>query len=480
MDNFLNKVTMYRLVLYGLIFLCLLGVIFGFLGLLPFSGFLLLFSVSFILEVSLLTNIIFSETFKIDANTESIYITALILALIISPPKSVADLFFIFWASVLAISSKYIFTIYKKHIFNPVAVGIFLTAILIGKSASWWIGNPIMLAPVLILGLLITRKIKRFDLVLSFLITSIIVTLGHGFFPLTHTPIIFFATIMLTEPFTTPPTKNLRIIYGILTGLLFIPNLHLGNFYLTPEISLLLGNIYVFFVSPKKRLILTLKEKVKIGEDLYDFIFDLKEKFSFIPGQYMEWNLGQKKFDSRGNRRYFTIASSPTENEIRIGVKFSENGSSFKKIMIEMVPGQTISATQLAGDFTLPKDSSKKLVFIAGGIGITPFRSMIKYLIDKDEKRNITLFYTDKNDSHLVYKEVFEEAKIKLGMKVVYNLSETNGRLNSESIVQNVSDYNNSYYYISGSHNMILEFKKVLRELGVSSNRIKIDYFPGL
>src|SRR6185437_10266431 len=218
--------------------------------------------------------------------------------------------------------------------------------------------------------------------------------------------LFFFAFVMLTEPLTSPHTKKLQALYGGLVGVLFAPQFHIGSFYTTPEIALCIGNIYSYFVSPKTKLIAPLLEKRQISSDIFDFIFNHGRKFAFVPGQYMEWTLQHPKTDSRGNRRYFTIASSPTETSLMLGVRFYQNGSSFKKALLALNPGEKIVGGQIAGDFTLPKDKRQKLVFIAGGIGITPFRSMLKYLVDKHEKRSIVLFYANKHAEEIAYADV--------------------------------------------------------------------------
>ena len=155
---------------------------------------------------------------------------------------------------------------------------------------------------------------------------------------------------------------------------------------------------------------------------MYDFIF-AKPHLKFEPGQYLEWTLGHERTDSRGNRRYFTIASSPTEPNLRLGVKFYDNPSSFKKKMLAMEPGDEIMAGQLAGDFILPRDPEKKLVFIAGGIGITPFRSMVKYLMDRGEKRLIALLYSNRTVSEIAYRDVFDEGARMIGLKTIYAIT---------------------------------------------------------
>src|SRR5579884_4444100 len=106
-----------------------------------------------------------------------------------------------------------------------------------------------------------------------------------------------------------------------------------------------------------------------IASNIADFIFQPSHRLAYEPGQYMEFTLAHRKPDSRGNRRYFTLASSPTEDNLRLGVRFYPEGSSFKRTLSRIDNRSKILAGQLAGDFTLPRDPGQKLVFIAGGIG---------------------------------------------------------------------------------------------------------------
>src|SRR5471030_2646223 len=153
------------------------------------------------------------------------------------------------WVGTLAMASKYILAINKKHIFNPAAIALVVTAFAINYSASWWIGTASMFPFVLIGGLLIVKKIQRFDLFFSFIGTAVIGTLFftiiRGGNPIStlqtlfiSSSLLFFGFIMLTEPLTTPPTRTLRTIYAVLVGFLFIPNLHFGSIYSTPELAL--------------------------------------------------------------------------------------------------------------------------------------------------------------------------------------------------------------------------------------------------
>src|SRR3989344_6609219 len=223
-DDFLNGITMYRLVLYTLIFLLLFAATLSFLGILSFNFISLLFSAAFLVAVCWVTNTVFAKVFKSQTNLESVYISALILALIITPARNFEDALFLAGAAFLSQGSKYILSINKKHIFNPAAFAVFLTAITLNKSASWWVGNPWTTPAVLLGGLLVVRKIRIFRTALTIFAAALVFTVGFsllkGGTPLPllflvniHTPHLFFSFIMLTEPQTTPPAKKFQIIY---------------------------------------------------------------------------------------------------------------------------------------------------------------------------------------------------------------------------------------------------------------------------
>ncbi|HEU0050475.1 MAG TPA: RnfABCDGE type electron transport complex subunit D, partial [Patescibacteria group bacterium] len=476
-DQFLNRTTMYRLVLYCLLILLAIACIFAFLGILPFNPLALIFGTGLLIAACWLSNRLFAWIMKAPSNEESVFITALILALIISPafPTQGASIWLMIWASVFAMASKYVIALRKKQIFNPAAFGVALLALTTSQSATWWVGTFAMLPFVLILGALIVRKIHRWHLVMSFfiaaLVTILFTSIGHNPILTLRTiavdsPIFFFAFVMLTEPFTTPPTRAWQMVYGALTGVLFAPAVHIGSLYTTPELALLAANIFSYAVSPKGRHVLTLIEKIKTSADTYDFIFKPDRAFSFIPGQYLEWTLAHASADNRGIRRYFTIASSPTESNVRVGVKFYTKSSSYKKNLLAMKEGESLVGAQLAGDFTLPKNTNQKLVFIAGGIGITPFRSMIQYLIDQKERRDMILLYSNKIISEITYADTFSKAHDQLGLKIIYTLTDLpripknwsghSGQIDARMVMREIPDYRNRLFYISGPHAMVV------------------------
>lgn len=482
---------MYRLMLYYLSFLWGIAFILSFFNILPFKPLIFFASSLLIFLVCFISNKLLGKIFDAILNFESVYISFLILSLIITPSMSSQNLQFVVAASFIAMASKYFFAYHKKHILNPVAIGVFIPSLFSIGGASWWVGTPIMSIAIILGGILLIRKIQRFDLIFSFLlfhtVTIILFSLLNSLDVISilmtsfiSSSILFFSFIMLTEPSTTPPLRKFRVFYAGVVGIL--------SFFQVLELALIIGNLLSYILSPKKKLILKLKEKIKLTNDTYEFVFPKEEAFLYEPGQYLEWTIETKNIDRRGNRRFFTIASSPTEKDIKIGIKVYDKRSSFKNTLISFKVGDRALAGNLTGDFILPKNSDN-LVFVAGGIGITPFRSMIKYLVDNNIKRSITLFYSNKNKEEIVYKDVLNEAEKKLGIKTIYNLTDTQnipagwtgykGRLNEEILKKEVPNFKSSKFYLSGPHAMVVGFEDILLKMGVNSSQVKKDFFPG-
>lgn len=500
LDALLNRITMYRLVYFVLIGWVTSTILFGFIGLLPFSGWQIIGSGLYLLTACWLLNRIFAWLWHAPAHDDSAYITALILTLIITPFRRETDAPLLILAPIIAMSAKYLLAWRRQHIFNPAALAMVVTGLTISKSASWWVGTEVMFGPVLIGGYLVIRKIRRLDAVRSFLVTAIGSTIVYGLLfgssldailrqQFLSSPLLFFASIMLIEPATMPPTRRWRLAYGGLIGLLTAPFVHSGTFYFTPELALVSGNLLGWIITRRERYVLTLRSREDLAPSIIEFVFDSPRLPKFRPGQYLEWSLAHYHPDGRGVRRYFTIASSPTETDLRLGIKKYSPMSSYKQSLLKLQPGQKIVAEQIDGDFVLPSDTNQPLVFIAGGIGVTPFRSMLKYLIDRNEVRPITLFHAIQTTDDIVYAEIIRTAETKLGMKTVYVISDKDkapadwhgqtGYITGDMIQQEVPNHAQAVFYLSGPQAMVATYVKILGSLGIKRKKIMTDYFPG-
>jgi ferredoxin-NADP reductase len=302
---------------------------------------------------------------------------------------------------------------------------------------------------------------------------------------LVASPLIFLGTIMLTEPATMPPRRSLQVLFAALVAVLYVEAWKVGPVVIYAEVALLIGNIFAFIVSPKFKTSLRLQEIQRISDRVYNFVFAPSNRFAFQAGQYMEWTLPHVGFDARGNRRSFTIASSPTEETVQLGVKFYNPSSTFKYTLSQMKVGDEIYVSQLAGNFTLNHNKNKKLVFIAGGVGITPFRSMVKYIVDTKQPVDVTLIYLVGFAEELAYEELFMEAA-QFGVKYIPIVTTpTKGdtyrhaQLDETLLRELIPDSAERTFYISGPNVMVDAAKHHLKKIGVRRSVIRTDHFSG-
>ncbi|AIF84256.1 flavodoxin reductase family protein [Candidatus Nitrososphaera evergladensis SR1] len=248
---------------------------------------------------------------------------------------------------------------------------------------------------------------------------------------------------------------------------------------------------------------LKLLEKVShAGTDVMSFRFSRTDdqdktsnnKLNYRAGQYSVVDLGTRE-DPEGPTRSFTIASSPTEKDaIMITTRIRD--TPFKQKLSKLEEGTAVKITAPAGKFTLPEeDYSRPLVFLSGGIGVTPFRSMIKYASDKQLPIKITMFDANRNKANIIFKEEFDScAKANAKLKIIYTISEEEAKIPS-------SDWNgergyidktmltkyltkdelaNSIFYICGPPAMLNAMRQLLsEEIRVPQDRIKIEVFTG-
>lgn len=232
---------------------------------------------------------------------------------------------------------------------------------------------------------------------------------------------------------------------------------------------------------------LKLIHKEKIASDSWELMFEKPEGFVYEPGQFLEIYLQHPDQDDRGIKRWFTMSSSPTESDLMITTRLVEKHSSFKEALFKLNSGDNIKAKGPMGSFLLPKDTAKPVVWIAGGIGITPFRSQMKFLLDNKGQRDITLIYSNRTINDVCFADLWETAKSNLkNFKYVQTLVDEvpdnwmggTGVVDEEMIKKAVSNITESEFYVSGPEPMVEAFKPMLEKMGVSEENIHQDWFP--
>lgn len=500
----LGGVTMYRLMLFFMGGLLGSAMLLSGAGVLSYSAAAIALQTLFLAVLCWGVNKLLARGVNTAPNTESALITGLILSAMAGPMALPQHWLALAVMAVTAMASKHVLVFRRRHIFNPAAVGALAAALLLGQPASWWIGAGALVPIVLIGGALVVQKIRRWHLVVSFLgvycgLVALEQLLVQGralpgagaslYAVLTASPILFFSLVMLVEPLTAPRTAARRVVFGVLVAVVFfaLPRLSPEIPY-SLELSLLIGNAAAAVMSPgwRQRFVLSRKE---LGASFGSFWFTPARPFAFAPGQFLEYTIAHAGPDARGVRRFFTIASSPTEREILLTTRLAERGSTFKKALRSLSQQDAVVAADVAGDFVLPQDQQQKLAWLAGGIGVTPFRSMAKYLLDAQQARDVVLLYAAREEKDVAFRDLFEEARARFGLRTVYLLSEAGqlppgsewrlGRITEEMIRAEIPDYAERLFYLSGPEAMVRSIAKLLLGMGVPRRRIKRDYFPG-
>jgi len=447
-----------------------------------------------LLTVSYLANRLFAFTFSVPYNPESWQITALIVFFLIFPQTDIKGYFYVAIVAALSVASKYILAIRGRHIFNPAAIAVVISGLLGILGATWWVATLFLLPVVIIVGLLITWKLRHFWMVGIYMFVSLSLAVisaklgGHDGGEAVKTavvsgPLIFAGTIMLTEPLTSPTTRRSQAMYAILVGAL--SGLHLG-WVSKPDVAISIGNVFAFMLGSRRVIKLKFAGEREIAPTIHEVLFQSDHALKFKPGQYIELTVPHRKPDDRGSRRVFSIASRPSAEYLRLGLISPDSQSTFKQALLGLAPGAEIQATQIGGSFVLSKSQRKPVVFIAGGIGITPFRAMIDELLERRDKRQITLFYAVKRQELAVYTDILQQATESLNFRAVLVVAEPpvgwtgeSGRLSVQTMTNYVDNLQSSKIYISGPNAMVDNFRRDLQMYGVRPYDIVTDYFTG-
>lgn len=227
-------------------------------------------------------------------------------------------------------------------------------------------------------------------------------------------------------------------------------------------------------------------EKRREAEGIETFRFS--SNMHFKAGQYIMIELDIEPEDPRGNDRQFSISSSPTEKGyIEITTKLSE--SPFKKRLAELKKVEEVRIKGPMGSFGFQKDTERPAVMIAGGIGITPFISMMKYLTINSSPAQITLLYSNKTPEEIAFRKDLEQLeKSNKNLCVIHTITRPGeskqqwtgktGRIDAGFIGEN-ADIEKSIFYICGPPAMVDSMINILKSLEISDDRIHVERFIG-
>ena len=237
---------------------------------------------------------------------------------------------------------------------------------------------------------------------------------------------------------------------------------------------------------------LKLIDKREEAKDTMSFWFEAEKNISWIPGQYFYFTIPSPKYpDTRGNTHHFTIATSPTEGNTIMAATRMRDKSNYKKSLGHLKKGDTIEGEGPEGTFVLDEKEKGPHILIAGGIGITPFRSMIKYSIDKGLSDKLHLLYANSTPREITFKDELETwAKENEHVSVDFTVSKPNkswkglsGRIDKEMIKKSVGNcglkIKNCFFWVCGPPVFIAAMEKELGKLKITSDKIRSEKFSG-
>jgi ferredoxin-NADP reductase len=219
------------------------------------------------------------------------------------------------------------------------------------------------------------------------------------------------------------------------------------------------------------------------ADNIRTFFFRPERPVHYTAGQYTELTLPHKNPDNRGIKRWFTLSSPPEGEFLTITTKYAgnTNSSTFKKTLFKLKPGTEVHLAEPMGDFVLPKLIQTPLVFVAGGIGITPFHSILEWLASANETRPIKLMYGVRNEDEIIFQDTFRRAGVEPQI-VVSDPSPAwggeRGRLSAELILGLEKPSDDALIYLSGPEPMVQGLAKELHTAGLKKSQLVSDEFP--
>ena len=218
------------------------------------------------------------------------------------------------------------------------------------------------------------------------------------------------------------------------------------------------------------------------ADNITTFFFKPEKPVQYTAGQFIELTIKHAHPDNRGEKHWFTLSSSPTQELISITTKFAaDRSSTFKKALRKLKPGAKVIISDPMGDFVLPKLLQTPLIFVAGGIGVTPFHSILQYLADTNEMRPIKMLVGVQKESEIIFQETFDAANQHVTL-VVNDPSAAwggeRGQLSAELILGLEKPSDDTLVYVSGPEPMVEALHKDLIKAGLRRNQLVGDFFP--
>jgi ferredoxin-NADP reductase len=234
---------------------------------------------------------------------------------------------------------------------------------------------------------------------------------------------------------------------------------------------------------------LKLKQRRMVAEGTMAFHFEKPAGFAYVAGQAGDWILQHPaKTDSEGNKRSFTLASAPYEDELFFTTRLRE--TAFKENLQSMPLGSEVDLDGPWGELTLHEDTAVPAVLLTGGIGVTPFRSIVLQWAHDRLEHPLFLFYSNRRPEDTAFMDEMQAvAKQRAKFAFVPTMTEmekskmpwsgARGYIDEAMLRRSITDLSRPIYYLSGPPKMVTAMQKLLRDLDVKQERVRTEAFDG-
>ncbi|MGE5541085.1 MAG: ferredoxin--NADP reductase [Bacillota bacterium] len=234
---------------------------------------------------------------------------------------------------------------------------------------------------------------------------------------------------------------------------------------------------------------LTYQSKREIAEGTMEFTFSRPEGFNYQAGQTIDLTLiNLPEMDAEGNMRTFSLVSAPHEPVLKTATRMRD--TAFKRTLKHMEPGTEIGYEGPFGSFLLHENTSRPAVFLAGGIGITPFHSMISDATHRALPHTIFLFYSNRRPEDAAFLDELQGfAEKNPNFTLVATMTDMEksnqtwegerGYIDASMLSRHLSPDVNPVYYLAGPQTMVTAMRTMLNGMGVSNDDIRFEEFAG-
>jgi len=232
-----------------------------------------------------------------------------------------------------------------------------------------------------------------------------------------------------------------------------------------------------------------LEKREEIAEGTMAFHFEKPDGFQFKAGQYLNLALiDPPETDDEGSTRTFSIASAPEEDDLMVATRM--RNTAFKRVLNQMPLEKELKISGPFGSFTLHRDESRPAVFLTGGIGVTPFRSIVASAARNKLPHRLFLFYSNRRPedaAFLAELQQLEKENSKYKLIPTMTQMEKSGRewngktgyIDQTLLAEVISDLRAPIYYSAGPPEMVAAMRKMLEDIGVSDSDIRTEDFAG-